>query len=370
MSMPDPAGAVVAAADLAGFVVACLEAAGVSTEDAATVAEVLVCADLRGVSSHGVARLRRYVEGTHRGTINPRPAVTVVREGPATALLDADNGLGQPAGLTAMRMAIAKAEALGIGVVGVRRTNHFGIAGYYALQALERGLIGAVISNASPQVAPTFAAQPMYGTNPLAVALPTAVDGGFVLDMATSTVPRGKLERMSREGLSIPEGWAIDAEGQSVTELDPLIAGLKSRSGLSLLPLGGAGEQFGGHKGFGLGLLIDLLCGPLTGSSWGLHVYGERGADLGQWFLALRVDCFRDPAEFRADAVRLLEEVRGARRAPGAPRIFIAGEKEAEESGRRRQHGIPLLPKVVRDLAAVGHLVGVPFDFAAAEAAP
>ncbi|HSF40169.1 MAG TPA: Ldh family oxidoreductase [Thermoanaerobaculia bacterium] len=356
------AGAVVPAERLKSFVVACLEAAGVTPEDAATVAEVLVSADLRGVSSHGVARLRRYVEGTHRGKINPRPVLSVVRENAVTALVDADNGLGQPAGVFAMRMAMDKAETHGVGIVGVRRTNHFGIAGYYALLALERGLIGAVTSNASPQVAPTFAAQPMYGTNPIAVALPTSEDGGFVLDMATSVVPRGKLERMSREGLSIPEGWAVDGQGRAVTDLDPLIAGLKSRSGLSLLPLGGAGERFGGHKGFGLGLLVDLLCGPLTGSSWGLHVYGERAADLGQWFFALRVDGFRDPAEFRADATALLNEVRNAQRMPGEPRIYIAGEKEAEESERRRQGGIPLLPKVIRDLAEVGLLVGVPFE--------
>lgn len=361
MSIP-AGGAVVSVERLKGFVVACLEAAGVTREDAATVAEVLVNADLRGVSSHGVARLRRYVEGTHGGKINPRPALSVVRENAVTALIDADNGLGQPAGVLAMRMAIDKAEAHGVGIVGVRRSNHFGIAGHYALMALERGLIGAVTSNASPQVTPTFAAQPMYGTNPIAIALPTSRDGGFVLDMATSVVPRGKLERMSREGTSIPAGWAIDGEGRPVTDLDPLIAGLKSRSGLSLLPLGGAGDQFGGHKGFGLGLLVDLLCGPLTGSSWGLDVYGQRGADLGQWFLALRVDCFRDPAEFRADATQLLDAVRGAKRVAGQPRIYIAGEKEAEESERRRQGGIPLLGKVVRDLTEVGRLVGVPFE--------
>jgi LDH2 family malate/lactate/ureidoglycolate dehydrogenase len=309
-----------------------------------------------------VARLRRYVIGTRDGKIAPRERPRVVRETPATALVDAGNGLGQPAAIFAMELAVAKAEAVGVGVVAVRHTNHFGIAGYYATRPLERGLIGFATSNASPQVTPTHGAQPLFGTNPVAVALPCGDGEGFVLDMATSVVPRGKLERLRREGEEIPDDWAIDGDGRPISDLDSLISGLISRTGLAILPLGGFGERNSGHKGFGLGLLVDLLCGPLSGSSWGCHVYGDRGADLGQWFAALRVDCFRALDDFQCDARRLLAEIRAARKAPGALRIYVPGEKEAEAEAWRSRHGVPLLPPVLADLEALGREVGVPFE--------
>jgi LDH2 family malate/lactate/ureidoglycolate dehydrogenase len=357
----------VPAAVLERFVVDCLAASGVARDQGEIVARALVAADLRGIDSHGVARLRRYVVGTRDGSIRPERRVTVVRETPATALVDAGNGLGQPAAELAMELAMEKAEAVGVGAVAVRHTNHFGIAGYYATLPLARGMIGFATSNASPQVTPTHGAQPMYGTNPVAVALPCGDGDGFVLDMATSVVPRGKLERLRREGAEISADWALDATGAPIADLDGLIAGLIARSGLSLLPLGGFGEHNSGHKGFGLGLLVDLLCGPMTGSSWGRHVYGERGADLGQWLVAMRVDCFRPLDEFQRDARRLLAEIRGARKAPGATRIWIAGEKEAEAAAGRAREGVPLLPMVVADLTKLGDEMGVPFAPVAGE---
>jgi L-2-hydroxycarboxylate dehydrogenase (NAD+) len=352
----------VAAADLKAFVGACMEGVGVAPEDAEIVADVLVAADLRGVESHGVARLRRYVEGVRGGRIRAERALTVVRDGPATALLDAGNGLGQPAAVIAMRSAVAKARDAGVGVVAVRRTNHFGIAGYYPGIALAAGMAGFAASNASPQVAPTFGSEPMYGTNPIAIGLPTDPRRPFLLDMATAVVPRGKLERLRREGGTVPVGWAIDQGGEPMTRLDELVDGLVARRGYSLLPLGGQGERLSGHKGFGLGLLVDLLCGPLAGAAWGRHVYGPEGAGLGHCFAALRIDSFRPPAEFVAAATALEAEIRGARKLPGEDRIYVPGEKEAVEAERRLATGIPLHAAVVAELREVGAQAGRSFD--------
>jgi len=354
----------VPAARLHAFVMACLEAVGAAADDAKVVADVLIAANLRGVDSHGVARLRRYVKGIHTGTIEARPSRTIPQEGPATAVIDAGNGLGQPAALAAMRLAIAKAEQIGLGMVLTRRSNHFGIAGYYAMLALEHGMIGMVSTNASPQVAPTFAAEPMFGTNPLAIAIPTGGPSPFVLDMATSTAARGRIEQMRREGKPIPAGWAIGPDGTTTTDAGALIAGLIDRRGHALLPVGGAGETYGGHKGYGLALMVDLLCGPLAGAAWGRHVYGPSGANLGHCFLAMRVDCFRPWDEFIADSDQLLRDIRAAKKVPGQERVYIPGEKEAEETQRRTRDGIPLLPVVLSDLAKLADEAGVEFSLA------
>ncbi|PGH72157.1 malate dehydrogenase [Bacillus thuringiensis] len=347
--------------ELHRFVREILTKVGVTENDAGIVADVLNAADLRGIDSHGIARLRRYVDGIRHGKIEAHSHTVTLLNGPATVALDACNGLGQPAAVTAMRMAIAKAEEFGIGMVTLRRSNHFGIASYYAMMALEHGMIGIATTNASPQVAPTFGAQAMYGTNPIAVAIPTGGPTPFVLDMATSTVPRGKLERLQREGSTIPQGWAIDGDGFPITNLKELIKGLVERREYALLPLGGMGELFGGHKGFGLGLLVDLLCGPLTGSAWGRHVYGPNGANLGQCFIALRPDCFRMHEEFKQDSEQLLHEIRSARKIQGQEIIYIPGDKEAKEAERRRDMGIPLKNTVLQELDKLANEVGITF---------
>lgn len=344
---------------LKDFVAACLMAVTVQEEDARIVADVLVAADLRGVESHGVARLHRYVDGVRKGQIQPTRSITTIRESPATAVLDAGNGLGQPAGVVAMHLAIEKARAVGVGFITVRHTNHFGIAGYYAMMALEHGMAGFATTNARPQVCPTFGSRPMFGTNPVAVAFPVKSEEAFVLDMATSVVPRGRVERLAREQGSIPEGWAVDSSGQPLTEARNLISGLLGGWGYSLLPLGGLGELFGGHKGYGLGLLVDLLCGPLAGAAWGHHVYSPEGANLGQCFAALRLDCFGDPQDLAADAAALLSEIRESPKMKGQSRIYTAGEKEAREHERRSRIGVPLHPSLWRDLVELGGSLGV-----------
>jgi LDH2 family malate/lactate/ureidoglycolate dehydrogenase len=325
-----------------------MEAVGVGDEDARVVADVLSAADLGGIDSHGCARLRRYVDGVATGGIDGRATPKLVRESAATAVLDAANGLGQPAAVAATRLAIEKGRGSGVGVISVRRSNHFGIAGYYAAMAAAEGMIGIAMTNASPQVAPTFGAEPMFGTNPIAVGIPSGAPG-FLLDMATSTVGRGRLEVLQRRGEQIPRGWVIDSSGATRTDAAELIAGLKERRGYSLVPLGGSSETHGGHKGYGLGLLVDILCGPLAGAEWGRRVYG-REAGLGHFVIAIEVEAMRALGDFRDDCRAMFDELTDSRRIPGAERIFIPGEKEAEESARRTETGIPLTRPVREDL--------------------
>lgn len=337
----------------------CLASVGIPSAQAALVAEVLLTADLAGVDSHGCARLRRYVDGVAAGAIDPAATPSTVRRRPSTALIDAGNGLGQPAAVAAMRMAIEKASSTGVGVVSVRRSNHFGIAGYYASLAARVGMVGLAMTNASPQVAPTFGAEPMFGTNPIAVGMPTGAPSDFLLDMATSTVGRGKLEVRKRNGEPIPHGWVIDAEGLSRTDVAELIDGLKARRGYSLLPLGGGGEEHGGHKGYGLGLFVDLVCGPLAGASWGRHVYGAAGADLGHMLIAIDVGAFVELADFRRESGKMFEELREMKRLGSAAEVLIPGDKEASERRRRLAGGIPLTAEVRADLHDLGLRCGV-----------
>lgn len=341
------------------FTCQCLTAVGVSKEDATVVADVLTAADLRGVDSHGVARLRRYVDGVRDGKILPDARTTVLAETAATVAMDAGNGLGQPAARTAVDMAMAKGAETGIGMATVRRSNHFGIAGYYALRAARQGLFAIVGTNASPQVAPTNGAAPMFGTNPLAIAFPTDADRPFVFDAATSVVPRGKLERLHREGRDMRSGWAVDPNGESTTDIPKVVDGLKAREGYALLPLGGLGESHGGHKGYGLATVVELFCGPLAGARWGRHVYGAEGAGLGHFFLCGQVAALTTLADFQAEANQMFDELRASPKARGQDRILVAGEREHEIEQRRLATGIPLRPAVVTDLARIADQCGV-----------
>lgn len=341
--------------DLHAFAARCLSAVGVSDGDAATVADVLLAADLRGIDSHGCARLRRYVDGVRAGRIDAGARPTVVADAPAAAVIDAGNGLGQPAAVAAIDLAIAKASATGVGAVTVRRSNHFGIAGFYAERASRRGFGAFVTTNASPQVAPTHGVEAMFGTNPVAFSFPTDDERPFVFDAATSVVPRGRLERLSREGRARPEpGWVVGGDG----DLAELVSRLKARDGVALLPLGGAGETSGGHKGYGLALVAELLCGPLAGASWGRHVYGPGAADLGQFFLCLDIDRFRPRDEFALEARRMFDELRASRPADRNRPVLIPGDREHDAAAQRR-HAIPLRPAVWDDLSRIADDCGV-----------
>ena len=353
------------AGELKAFCTRVFEKMGVREEDARITSDVLVTADLRGVDSHGVARLRRYVKGLRDGTMVARPESKVVTETPVTASIDAGAGLGQPVSYRAMEQAIEKALALGAGFVTLRNSNHFGIAGYYAMMALDHDCIGLTMTNASQLVVPTFGRDAMLGTNPIAVAAPAGEERPFVLDMATSTVPRGKLEVYQRQERSIPSGWATDETGSPTQDPTRVLENVARGLGGGLLPLGGAGETLGGHKGYGLALLVDVLCGVLAGAAYANKVYPrtEEGDPLpsriGHFFGAWRLDAFRPPEEFKAAMDDLQRRLKEAPKAEGQERVYIHGEKEFEEAERRGERGIPLSEKVVADLRAIGQDLGV-----------
>jgi LDH2 family malate/lactate/ureidoglycolate dehydrogenase len=352
--------AMVKEGELKAFVTEVLERVGVARGDAEIVADVLVLADLRDIGSHGVARLTRYVNGIRSGAMEPTDRSSIVRETATTALVDGGNSLGQVVGHRAMRLAIEKAKAHGVGVVTVRNSNHYGIAGYYALMALEEGLIGWSMTNAFPLVVPTFGRKAVLGTNPISVAAPSEAEPAFVLDMATSVVPRGKLEEYDREGKDVPMGWAVDAAGKGTTNPREVLDNLAARRGGGILPLGGEGELFSGHKGYGLALMVDVLCGVLPGAGFGPTCYGDpKRADVGHFFLALDPAAFRPPEEFRADLDRLLHMMKASPKAEGEARIYTHGEKSFAAMAKRRREGIPLGPKVVEALKKVGEEVGV-----------
>ena len=353
---------------LKAFCVRVFERLGVPALDAEITARVLLASDLRGIDSHGVARLGRYVNGLRDGMMLTHPDVRTVVETPVTATIDAGAGLGQPVSHRAMQKAIQKALDYGAGFVTVRNSNHYGIAGYYAMMALQQDCIGISMTNASALVVPTFGRTPMLGTNPIALAAPAGEERAFVLDMATSTVPRGKLEVYRRQDKPLPLGWVADGTGTPVTDASAVVGNLLGIQGGGLLPLGGAGETLGGHKGYGLAMLVETLCAVLSGAAYADQVYPKTPdgkslpSNLGHFFGAWRVDAFRPADEFKAAMDDLIRRLKNAPKAAGQSRIYIHGEKEFEEAERRSHEGIPLDPAVAADLRAVGEELGVEYD--------
>jgi len=349
-------------AKLKGFVAAILTAVGVDGSDAATVADVLVAADLRGVESHGVARLGSYyVSRIRSGRLNQRANVATVRETPTSIVLDAGNGLGHPAGKRAMEAVIAKARQSGAAFGAVRNSNHYGIAGYYAMLALPHDLIGISSTNSVRYGAPTYGKTIMLGTNPWAYAIPADREPAFVLDFATTTVPRGKLEVYKRKEKQLNSGWAIDADGNETRDADEALRG-------ALLPLGGFGVDGGGHKGYGLGLLVDIMCGVLSGGAFGndlpLPSDGPLPGKISHFFGALDINGFRDVADFKRDMDRELRAFKDSQKVPGEPRIYVAGEIEHEKMLANRENGVPVHAKVWAELEKLASDLNVPFNIA------
>lgn len=342
------------------FVSTVLTKVGVAQADAGIVADVLVAADLRGIESHGVARLESYyVSRIRAGQLEKSPNVTTVRETKTSILVDAGNGLGHPTAKRTMEKVIAKAAEHGAAFGAVRNSNHYGIAGYYAMMGIDHDLIGMASTNSVRYGAPTFGRDLMLGTNPLAFAIPTANEPAFVLDFATTTVPKGKLEVYARKGKALNPGWAIDADG--VETLDPQTA-LKG----ALLPLGGFGIDNGGHKGYGLGLLVDIFCGVLSGGAFGndlpLPSDGPKPGAISHWFAAFRVDGFRDVADFKRDMDKELRDFKDSAKTPGQDRIYVAGEIEYEKTLAHRKNGVPVHVKVWDGLQKMAGELGIPFD--------
>ncbi|WP_128543931.1 Ldh family oxidoreductase [Larkinella soli] len=337
---------------------------GFSDADADLATTVLVQADLRGVDSHGVARLAGYVRLYDHGRLNPTPDIRIVHETPSTAVVDGDRGVGLVVGPKAMQIAIGKARTAGTGWVAVRNSNHFGIAGYHAMMALEHDMIGWAMTNAAPLVAPTFSLDKLLGTNPYAVAVPALTQPPFVADFASTAVAYGKLEILQRKGLPIPPGWAQDAEGNPTTDANPL------PSGGALLPLG-SDREHGSHKGYGLGAIVDIFSGVLSGANYGpwvppfatagfMTAQEGVGSGTGHFFGAMRVDAFRPADEFKQHMDQWISAFRGARAVPGK-QVLIPGDPERDMEAERGQHGIPLLEPVEKGLQTLAERFGLPW---------
>jgi len=353
---------------LRDFCARVFEKMDVPPDDAALTADVLVAANLRGIDSHGVARLKRYVDGLRDGVMVARPNIEIVHETAGTALIDGGAGLGQPVGVRGMKLAIRKALEVGVSFVAVRNSNHYGIAGYYAMMALEHDCIGLSMTNADVLVVPTFGRDAMLGTNPISVAAPAGRERPFVLDMATSTVPRGKLEEYDRQEKPLPLSWATDERGIPTADAGRVLANFQKRAGGGLLPLGGAGELLSGHKGYGLAMLVDVLCAVLSGAAYANLVYPRTPegkplpSNIGHFFGAWQVDAFRPVEEFKAAMDDLQQRLKNSPKAEGQERVYIHGEKEYEETERRRREGIPLHPKVVAMMQQIARELGVEYD--------
>jgi LDH2 family malate/lactate/ureidoglycolate dehydrogenase len=336
-------------------------AMGVPEPDAALATNVLLSADLRGVDSHGVARLSGYVRLWDAGRVNPRPNITIVHETPSTATVDGDSGLGLVVAPWAMQVAIRKAAACGSGWVSVRNSNHFGIAGYHAMLPLEHDMIGMAMTNASPLVAPTFSKERMLGTNPIAVAVPAGQQPPFVADFATTTVANGKLEMLQRQQMQAPVGWIQDREGNAAIQPDEL------KRGGALLPLGGD-RAHGGHKGYCLGAIVDIFSAVLSGANYGpwappfvsfLPLKDPVGVGLGHFFGAMRVDGFRPKEAFIKDMDHWISRFREAETVDGSEKVLIPGDPERQMEMHRKTTGIPLIEPVARDLQEIAEKFSV-----------
>jgi len=334
---------------------------GLSESDASAAAAVLVAADVRGIPSHGVARLWRYVNGLKTGLMLPDAQIEAVVDTPSSIVIDANGAMGAPVSVRAMESIIDKAKTTGAAFGGVRDSNHFGIAGYYAMMALDHDMLGIAMTNTAALGVPTFGRQVMYGTNPLAFAAPADKERAFVLDMATTVVTRGKIEVYERLGKELPKGWAVDKTGKSAKDARTLLDDMFHRVGGGILPLGGEGEEFSGYKGYGLAVMVDILCSVLCGSPFGpgLSDTATSSARVSHFFGAIRVDTFRDPQAFRRDMDRMLKDLRNCSPAEGAERVYFAGQKEFEKEAECLRLGVPLLKKTFDQLCEIGQEHGV-----------
>ncbi len=337
-------------------------AIGCSEAHAHLSADVLLRSDMRGIDSHGVARLSGYVRLWEKGRINPKPNIRIVHQTPTTATVDGDAGLGLVVAPFAMQVAIGMAKTYGSGWVSVRNSNHFGIAGYHALMAVEQDMIGFAMTNASPLVAPTFSNERMLGTNPMCYAFPAGKYPPVVVDMATSAAANGKLEIAQRKGAPVPKGWLQDAQGNYTTDPHAL------KTGGSLLPLG-SDREHGSHKGFGLSATVDILSAVLSGANYGPWVppfvafldppADPVGQGIGHFLGAMRVDGFRPVQDFKDSLDNWISRFKSAQTIDPEQKVIIPGEPELEAEQDRRVNGIPLVDAVVKDLNGLAVRFGV-----------
>ncbi len=338
---------------------------GAPSEDALMAAKVLIAADLRGVDSHGVARLSGYVRLWEKQRLNAKPQVKIIHQTPSTAVLDGDLGAGLVVAPKAMKIALEKARNVGSGWVAVQNSNHFGIAGFHAMLAMEHDMIGFAMTNASPLVAPTFSKSKLLGTNPIAVAMPAGKQPPLVIDMATTSVANGKLEVLQRKNQSMPEGWAQDKDG------NPTIDSAILKKGGGMLPLG-SDRVHGSHKGYCLSSWVDIFSGVLSGANYGpwvppfvayLDPLNESvGNGIGHFVGAWRIDAFRPADEFKKHMDNWIETFRNAVPVEGEEKVLVPGDPERELTEYRMANGIDLLLPVVDDLKLLADKMGLRFE--------
>jgi LDH2 family malate/lactate/ureidoglycolate dehydrogenase len=341
--------------DLAAFMASVFERLGVTTEDAATVADCMVFAHLRGFDTHGLPCLAGYVESLEQGRIKARPQLRIERPMPFSVRVDADNGLGHIAARRAMREALEAAKTIGIGAAAIRRSNHFGAASCYSMQALPADCIGIVTSNAAAAAAPFGALEQFLGTNPLSVAVPTLEAAPFVIDMATTEGSRKKVRQALKQGVPLPAGWAVDRDGNPTTDPQAALDGV-------MLP-------FGGMKGSAVTLLLDILAGVLTGAEFGGRVLSvmtnqERESGNGNFMLVMKIDAFLPAGEFKARMDEELARLRALKPAKGIREVIYPGYKEHVTEATRREKGIPLATAVVEEARQIGAKHGIAFPAA------
>ena len=335
---------------------------GCNESDAKIAAKSLLIADLRGVDSHGVARLSGYVRLWEVNRINANPAIKIIHETPSTGVVDGDSGLGLVVAPFAMNVAIEKAKQVGSGWISVQNSNHFGIAGQFAMMALEHDMIGIAMTNASALVAPTFSKERMLGTNPIAVAVPAGEEPAFVADFATTTAANGKLEILQRKNEQVPDGWVQDKAGLSSNDAHEL------KKGGSLLPLGGDREH-SSHKGYMLGSIVDIFSGVLSGANFGPWVppfpayvpmpENLPGKGIGHFFGAMRIDAFRPADDFKSNMDQWIRRFRSAASISDTQNVIVPGDPEREIEKYRLENGIELLSDVADDLISLGNKFSV-----------
>lgn len=331
------------------FVKAVMKRMGCDDEKAIAIADVLVEADMRGIHSHGVARLRRYVNHMKEGIIDPRAEPKVVFDTPITSLIDGNNGPGQYVSIFSMKRAIEKAKASGVGLVSVRNSNHFGIAGYYTEMAVKEGLVGITMTNSAPLAVHTFSKEAVLGTNPVSIGFARKNAYPFLLDMALSVVPRGKLEVHARLEKEIPHGWAVDETGKGTKDPKKVLENLKEKKGGGLLPLGGEGETFGGHKGYGLMVLVELFTAGLSLGSFSFETYAGKGR-ISHFFAAMDPRIFGIERNFANHMEKLLKRLVESKKRMDAERIYLHGEKEYEMREKAMKDGVELDDPTFDDL--------------------
>ena len=352
------------AISLQNFIKAAFQKVGVAAEDAGICAEILITSDLRGIQSHGIGRLRMYIDRIRKGLIEVKNRSEIIKESPTTAVVDGNHGIGMVIGFHAMNLAIKKAREFGLGAVAVRNSTHFGIDGYYPLMAIKNNMIGMSFTNARPAVAPTFSSQPTLGTNPIAFGAPSDEKFPFLFDAATSITQRGKIEVLNRQEKDAFNGWVIGNDGKPLSNTQIILEKIMTKEA-ALLPLGGVSENSGSHKGYGLSTIVEILSSSLQSGAFltALSGFDAQGKEtrfkVGHFFFALNIQNFLPIDQFKANIGNLLRELRSAEKLPGKKRIYTAGEKEYEIEKQVNNIGVPINSNLLSDLQYIDNLLGI-----------